>query len=256
MLICVDVGNSNIVVGVFNDQNQLLPPFRLETKVLRTEDEYGIRFLENLQFLNVKASDITGAIIASVVPTVDANLEKTFLKYFQIKPLFIAPGVKSGIKITIDNPKQLGADLLVGAVGATSKYGYPCLVVDMGTAITLMVVNERKEIIGGIIYPGIYTAYNGLIRSTSLLESTKIGVPSHVIGKDTVSSIQSGMIFGTAGAIQGMIDKVFEEQGKMKVVITGGTASYIYPYLKNVIYDEHLLMDGLRIVYEKNRSKD
>lgn len=254
MLICIDVGNTNVVIGVFND-TKLFNTFRLETKVLRTEDEYGIRILENLKYIDVKREDITGAIIASVVPQVDATFEKTLLKYFNIKPLFVGPGVKTGIKVKIDNPKQLGSDLLVGAVASCSKYGYPCMVVDMGTATTISVVNDKKEFLGGIIYPGVITAYNSLIKATSLLESAKIAVPSNVIGRDTMSSMQSGMVYGTAGAINGLVERIKKEYGDMKVIVTGGISRYIVPFLNNVIHDENLLMDGLKIIYEKNEEK-
>lgn len=251
MLVCIDIGNTNIVIGVY-DGDKLLNTFRLETKVLRTEDEYGIRLIENFKYINIQKSDITGAIIASVVPQVDSTLEKTFIKYFNIKPLFVGPGVKSGIKIKIDNPKQLGADLLVGAVAATSKYGCPCMVVDMGTATTISLVSDKKEFLGGIIYPGVISSYSSLIKSTSLLETVKIGVPNNVIGRDTINSIQSGMIYGTAGAINGMVSLIKKEYGEMKVIATGGIARYIMPYLDNAIYDENLLMEGLRIIYERN----
>lgn len=253
MLICIDIGNTNVVIGVF-DKTKLLNTFRLETKALRTEDEYGIRILENLKYINVAKADITGAIIASVVPQVDATFEKTLLKYFNIKPLFVGQGVKTGIKIKIENPKQLGSDLLVGAVACSSKYGYPCMIVDMGTATTISVVNDKKEFLGGVIYPGVITAYTSLIKATSLLESTKIGIPNNVVGRDTMSSIQSGMVYGTVGAIHGLIERIKAEYGDMVVVVTGGIARYIVPHLNNVIYDENLVMDGLKIIYEKNQE--
>lgn len=255
MLVCVDIGNTNLVVGLF-DQDELIHTFRLETKLLRTEDEYGIRFLENLKYKDIPKEDITGAIVASVVPQVDATIEKTFLKYFQVKPLFVGPGIKTGIKVNIDNPKQLGADLLVGAVAAVDKYGYPVMVVDMGTATTVVVVNEKKEFAGGIIYPGLMSAYQNLIKSTSLLESAKLGIPSSVVGRDTMTAIQSGMIYGTTGAIEGMISEVIKEQGDMKVVVTGGISRHIISYLKkDYIYDENLLLDGLKLIYQRNVDK-
>src|SRR5690554_1926356 len=173
MLICIDIGNTNIVIGVFN-QDILKHTFRLETKALRTEDEYGIRIIENLNYNGIKKEQLEGAIISSVVPEIDSTFEKALLKYFNIQPMFVGPGIKTGIKVSIENPKQLGADLLVGAVAATSKYGYPCIIIDMGTATTLSYVNNKKEFVGGIIYPGVITAYSSLIKSTSLLESAKI----------------------------------------------------------------------------------
>ncbi|MFA6627663.1 MAG: type III pantothenate kinase [Bacilli bacterium] len=252
MIICVDVGNTNIVIGIYQD-DQLLSTFRLETKIHRTEDEYGIRLIESIRYHNLSPEDTTGVIIASVVPEVDGTLEKAFTKYFKKEPLFVGPGLKTGIPIKLDQPKQLGADLLVGAVAATSKYGYPIIVIDMGTAITLSVVNDRKEFLGGIIYPGVMTAYSSLVKNTSLLESAKIKVPIAVIGRDTISSIQSGMIYGTVGAIEGMVKRIIDEMGSMKIVLTGGMARYIAPFVPSYLYDEHLLMDGLKLIYEKNQ---
>ena len=253
MLICIDIGNTNVVIGIYKE-DALIYTFRLETKVLRTEDEYGIRILENLKYINIQKEDILGVVISSVVPEVDATFEKTFLKYFNLKPLFVGPGIKTGIKVSIDNPKQLGADLLVGAVASCSKYGYPCAIVDMGTATTISFVNSKKEFLGGIIYPGVITAYTSLIKSTSLLESAKIAVPNNIIGKDTISSMQSGMVYGTAGAINGMLEMAKKEYGDMLVIVTGGVARHIVPFLNDVIYDENLLLDGLKIIYEKNEG--
>ncbi|MDD4212493.1 MAG: type III pantothenate kinase [Bacilli bacterium] len=254
MLVCVDVGNTNIVVGIFQNDH-LLSTFRLETKIHRTEDEYGIRLVESVKYHNLSPLDTTGIIIASVVPEVDATLEKAFTKYFGKQPLFVGPGLKTGIPIKLDQPKQLGSDLLVGAVAATSKYGHPCIIIDMGTAITLSVVNDKKEFLGGIIYPGIFTAYNSLVKNTSLLEAVKIKVPTNIIGRDTISSIQSGMIYGTVGAIEGMVKRICDEVGSMKVILTGGMARYIAPFVPDYIYDEDLLMDGLKIIYEKNQPE-
>lgn len=252
MLICIDIGNTNIVIGVFSDED-LKYTFRLETKSLRTEDEYGIRIIENLNYNGIRKDELEGAIISSVVPEIDATFEKALLKYFNIQPMFVGPGIKTGVKVNIDNPKQLGADLLVGAVAATSKYSYPCIIIDMGTATTLSVVNEKKEFIGGVIYPGVITAYSSLIKSTSLLESAKIGVPNNVVGKDTISSIQSGMVYGTAGAINGLVDMIKKEYGDMLVIATGGVARHIVPFLNDVIYDENLLLEGLQKIYIRNK---
>lgn len=251
MIICIDIGNTNIVLGVFQEKI-LRTTFRLETKIMRTEDEYGIRILENLHYIGINRDDIKGVIIASVVPEVDATFEKTFKKYFNITPMFVGVGIKTGIKVKIDNPRQLGSDLLVGAVAACDKYGCPCMVIDMGTATTFTVVNGKKELLGGIIYPGVLTAYGSLVKATSLLEAVKIGIPKNIVGKDTTASIQTGMIYGTVGAIKEMIAQVKKENGEMKVIITGGISRFFVPYLADVIYDEHLLMDGLRIVYYKN----
>ena len=181
--------------------------------------------------------------------------EKTIIKYFKINPLFVGPGTKTGVKINIENPKQLGADLLVGAVAASTKYGYPCIVVDLGTATTFGVVSAKREFLGGVIYPGVITAYASLIKSTALLESAKLGKPESVIGRDTMSSIQSGMIYGTIGSIDGIVRKIKQDYGDMKVVVTGGIVNTLKEFLdSSYIIDNDLLMDGLNIIYKKNQS--
>ncbi len=252
MLICVDVGNTTILVGVY-EEGILTSTFRLETKVNRTEDEYGIRISEGIRYHTNKTNALSGVIIASVVPTLDETLEKAFLKYFNQKPLFVGPGVKTGIAIKIDHPRQLGSDLIAGAVAAVSKYGAPIIVIDMGTAITLSLINEKKEFLGGIIYPGVNTAYNSLIKNTSLLEAAQIKVPSSIIGRDTISSMQSGMIYGTVGAINGMLERIFNDYGKMKVVFTGGAAHHFMEFFPHYIYDVNLVLEGLRLIYERNK---
>ena len=254
MIICVDVGNSNIVFGIFNNDDKLISTFRMEAKVLRTSDEYGIALIEHLRYLGIAINDIGGGIIASVVPQIDPILEKAFAKYLNVTPLFVVPGTKTGIKIKIENPKQLGADLLVGAVAAANIYGAPCIIVDLGTATTLGVVNNKNEFLGGIIYPGVMTAYDSLIKSTALLESAKIGRPDSVVGRDTMSSIQSGMVYGTIGAIDGIIKQIKKEYGDMKVIVTGGISKFLLEHLNpEYIIDENLLMNGLNIIFKKNQ---
>ncbi|MGD9604734.1 MAG: type III pantothenate kinase [Bacilli bacterium] len=255
MLLCIDIGNTNIVLGVFLD-NHLSHSFRMQSNLMKTADEYGTKIIDILTFHEIDYHEITGVIISSVVPGLDSTFEKLIETYFQTKALFVGPGTKSGIKIKIDNPKQLGADILVGAVATHHKYGAPAIIIDMGTAITFAYLNQEKELLGGVIVPGIKTAFSSLVSKTSRLEEARIDVPLKVIGKDTVSSIQSGMVFGTASMIDGMIKKIKKEMNtdELLVVLTGGEARLIKPYLEeNVIYDENLLLDGLRIIYQKNQ---
>lgn len=254
MLLCLDVGNTNIVLGIFEDE-KLIHSFRFASNPMETPDEYGIKIIEMLRFFNVEYQKINGIIIASVVPGLDGGFEKTFEKYFGIKPIFVSPGTKSGIKIKIDNPKQLGADILVGCVAAYQKYGSPCIVIDMGTAITFAGLTAEKEILGVTILPGIKTSYSNLISKTAKLESARMEVPLKVLGRDTVASIQSGMIFGTASMIDGMISRIKKEMGVEKIitVLTGGESRLVREYLEEpTFYDDNLLLEGLRIIYQKN----
>ncbi|MDD3107230.1 MAG: type III pantothenate kinase [Bacilli bacterium] len=254
MLLCIDIGNTNIVLGVFS-QDKLVHSFRIQANLMQTSDEYGTKIIEILQFLGVDYHEIAGVIISSVVPGLDGTFEKMTDRYFNTKPLFVGPGTKSGIKIKIDNPKQLGADILVGAVATYHKYETPAIIIDMGTAITFAYLSQEKEILGGVIVPGIKTAFSGLVSKTSKLEEVRMDAPLKVIGKDTIASIQSGMIFGTASLIDGMIQKIKKEMhiDHVTTILTGGEAKVIKEYLQEpVIYDDNLLLEGLRLLYHKN----
>lgn len=254
MLICVDIGNTNIVLGVFENE-KIKHSFRLQTDIYQTVDEYGIKILQIFNSFEIKKDDIEGVIIASVVPQLDMVFIKLFEKYFNKESIFVGPGIKSGINIRLDNPKQLGADILVGAVGAIEKYSSPTIVIDMGTAITFCYVNSNKELLGGIIIPGIKTSFNALFKKTSKLEEVGIEKPKSVVGRDTISSLQSGMVYGMASTIDGLIRKIKKENGEANVVITGGEARFIINVLEEkVIYDENLLLDGLRLLYYKNKK--
>ena len=254
MLLCIDIGNTNIVIGLFKEE-ELIHSFRMQSSLQMSADEYGIQMVNMLRFFNLDFQGVAGMIISSVVPGLDTAFEQIAQKYFNIKPMFVIPGVKTGIKVRIDNPKQLGADLLVGAVGGVAKYGVPLIVVDMGTAITLMAVNDQKEILGGMIYPGIKTAFSSLVKHTSRLEEVRMNPTDSIIGRDTASSIQSGMIFGTSSMLDGVIRQMKKELPNAKVILTGGEASIIQTYLEeDVIVDDNLLLDGLRIIYQKNQA--
>lgn len=255
MYICADVGNTNIVCGVFDDNNKLVKDIRFCTNRQMTVDEYGIKALQLIHFNGIDKEDIEGAIVGSVVPEIDQTIKIMFKKYFNIDAMFVGQGVKSGINIKLDNPKQLGADLLAGAVGAMYKYGTPVINIDIGTALTITYVNEKKEFLGGAIMPGIRTSFSNLIDKTSKLEDVGIEDVSSPLGKDTKTCIQSGMIFGWASMIDGMIDRYVEEFGDCIKVITGGEARFLLKHLKHeVIYDENLLLDGLSYLYQKNKK--
>ncbi|MCK9471042.1 MAG: type III pantothenate kinase [Bacilli bacterium] len=255
MILCIDIGNTNCVFGVF-ENDSLLTCFRLESKLSQTIDEYGVKVLELLKFHNLERQKIEGVIISSVVPPLDGTFEKMLVKYFNLKPLFVGPGTKTGVRISVDNPKQVGADIIVGAVASIQKYGTPTIIIDMGTAITLFYVDDKKELVGGVIAPGIRTGFGGLFKNTARLEEVKLHQPPSVIGRDTVSCIQSAMVHGTSAMIDGLIRKIKKEIGieKINVVLTGGESRLIQHFLEEeVIYDEDLLMEGLNIIYKKNQ---
>lgn len=257
MIICVDIGNSNMVLG-FYQNDQLLNTIRMKTDSTMTSDEIGVKFLEFLKVDNIDKKEVEGVIISSVVPSIDRHMTEMVNKYFKLNPLFVNPGIKTSVNIRINNPKECGADLLVGAVGAITKYGPDVIVIDMGTAITITYVNEKQEFLGGAIMPGINTSYRSLFSKTSKLESVGIEEVTSPIGKDTKSCIQSGMLYGTVSMLEGMISRYKELYPKAKVVITGGESSIIIPYFNKsykLIYDENLLLDGLNILYKKNKGE-
>jgi type III pantothenate kinase len=206
MIICIDVGNTTILFGTY-DNEKLIDTYRMETKILKTSDEYGSSLLAHYQINDINKKEVTGAIVSSVVPSVDHALEKMLVDYFKIKPIFVNTNLPLGLDILIDPKNSLEADLLVGSFIATQKYGCPNIVIDMGTATTIIVVNEDKQIIGGMIYPGVKEAFRSLVKSTSLLESTKLEAPSKPIENTTKSCLQSGMYYGTSCLIEGVVNK-------------------------------------------------
>lgn len=253
MLVCLDVGNTHIVVGIYEDDN--CKTYRLSTNPNITVDELGLKINDILRFNNNKESKYE-FIVSSVVPQIDSTIKEMCIKYFNVEAIFVEPGIKTGIKIRLDNPKELGADILVGAVAAVEEYGTNVLVVDMGTAITLVYVNEKKELLGGTIFPGIRTAFSSLFSGTAKLEETAYDIPKSIIGSDTKSCIQSGMVYGYASLMEGMIKKYHEKIGPFKTVITGGDALKLKNVLTNIdncYFDNNLLIKGLKIIYNKNK---
>lgn len=252
MIICIDVGNTTILFGIY-DNDKLIDTYRMETKLLKTSDEYGSSLLAHFQISNIKKENIKGAIISSVVPSVDHSLEKMLIDYFNIKPLFVDTNLPLGLEILIEPQRSLGADLLVGSYIATQKYGYPNIVIDMGTATTIIVVNENKQIIGGMIYPGVREAFASLVKATSLLETTKLDIPSKPIENNTKGCLQSGMYYGTASLIEGVVNRYIQELNNKdtKVIMTGGVSKVYQSILNNYIYDENLLLEGMNEIYKK-----
>lgn len=252
MIICVDVGNTTILFGVY-DNDKIIDTYRMETKILKTSDEYGSSLLAHYQINNIDKNKVTGAIISSVVPTVDLALETMLVDYFKVKPIFVTPSLPLGLDIKIEPKQSLGADLLVASFIATKKYGAPNIVIDMGTATTVIVVDENKAILGGLIYPGVREAFSSLVKATSLLESTKLEIPEKVIENNTKGCLQSGMIYGTVSLIEGVVNRFKKElnQDDVKVIMTGGVSKIYKNLVNDYIYDENLLLEGLNEIYKK-----
>lgn len=257
MILGIDIGNTHIVIGIFDEHVKMLETFRLLTNPRQTEDELGIWMLEIFRFYNFDYNEISGVVISSVVPELDHVFERMVKKFLKKPALMIGPGIKTGIKIKIDNPRQLGADILAGVVGGYVKYGAPLLVIDMGTATKFFYLNAEKELPGGIIAPGLTQSYESLVSKASRLEGVKVGVPPGIIGKDTVTAIQSAMVYGTASMIDGIIRKIKKAMcaDSLTVAITGGESKIIFPFLEeDVVYDENLVLEGLVAIYLKNKK--
>ncbi len=255
MLLTLDLGNTNLTVGVFND-DELVCECRLATDRSRTGDQYAVELLSVLQLNGIAPKAIHGAILSSVVPGLDAVLCTAVQRIVGVEPLLVGPGVKTGMNIRIDNPAQLGADLLVGAVAAAHKYGVPCIVWDLGTATTVSAIDGNGAFRGGAIMPGVATSLDSLISNASLLQRVHIKAPEHTIGTNTGDSLRSGAVFGTASMLEGMCDRIEQELGTAAtVVVTGGLGREIATACRrDTVYDDRLLLDGLRLIYDKNRA--
>ncbi len=256
MIFAVDMGNTNIVLGCIENR-RLIFEERLATDTGRTALEYAIAIKNLFEIYDMQPANIEGSIISSVVPQLTDTLAEAVVKVCGKRPMIIGPGIKSGLDIVIDNPAQLGADLITGAVAAIAEYELPVTVIDMGTATTFSYVNEKKQFLGGVILPGMVTALNSLVSGTSQLIRISLEHPKKVIGSNTIDSMKSGAIYGSAAMIDGMIERIEEEKGKnMTVIATGGLARLVVPYCKKkIIVDEALLIKGLEIIYEKNGGK-
>ncbi|MDD4801767.1 MAG: type III pantothenate kinase [Syntrophomonas sp.] len=255
MVLVFDVGNTNMVVGVF-DHSKLVTHWRLRTDTLRTSDEYGILLDSLFRYHRINMQDITAVIISSVVPSLMMELEFMSQHYFFCKPLVVGPGIKTGLAIKYDNPREVGADRVVNAVGAYQKYGGPLIIVDFGTATTFCVVNETGEYLGGAIAPGIRISTEALVNKASKLPRVELTIPKTLIGKNTVMSMQIGIMYGFVGQVEGIIGRMKKEiEGSVKVIATGGLASIIARETSQIdIVDEFLTLDGLRMIYEMNRG--
>lgn len=254
----IDIGNTNTVLGIYEGQN-LKHNWRLETKTRQSADEYGILARNLFALCGVKSEKISDIVIASVVPTLNSTLQNMSIKYFKIDPLFVEPGVKTGMPILYDNPSDVGADRIVNAVAAFDKYGGPCIVVDFGTATTFDAISKNGEYLGGIISPGPTISAEALFMSTARLPRVEVKIPSKVIGTSTVSSIQSGLYYGYIGLVDGVLEKMVEtlESSTVTVVATGGQAAIFGAATKYIHQvDSHLTLEGLRLIYQRNQPHE
>ena len=257
MLLTIDVGNTNITFGVY-DGDKLITTFRMMSKLARTSDEYGISIRDLLDINNINEKDIDGVIIASVVPNVMHSLVSSVIKYINVEPLIVGPGIKTGIKVATPNPKEIGADRIVDAVGAYEKYGGPVLVLDFGTATTYDLIDDTGEFVTGITAPGIRISAKALWEDTAKLPEIEIIKPKSILAQDTISSMQAGLVYGQIGQTEYIINQVKKETGltDLKVVATGGLGGIICPETDTIdVYDKELTLDGLRLIYEKNKNR-
>ena len=255
MLLAIDVGNTNIVLGCA-DGSKIESMARVATNKIMTADEYAIKIKSILELHGVHIEDIDDCIISSVVPPVTGTLKKAVSYVIGKAPMVVGPGIKTGLDIKIDNPAQLGSDLVVDAVATIANYPLPAVVVDMGTATTFSVINEKGAYLGGMILPGLGTSLQALSSNTAQLPNISIETPEAVIGKNTIDCMKSGIIYGNAATIDGIVDRIEAELStEVNVIATGGLASKIFHHCRHkVIYDETLLLKGLAIIYEKNKK--
>lgn len=257
MLLVVDVGNTNITFGVY-DKKELVTTFRMMSKQPRTSDEYGISLRELLRLNYIEKKDIEGTIIASVVPGVMHSLTGALVRYIGTTPVIVGPGVKTGIRITSDNPREIGPDRIVDVVAAYELYGGPVLVLDFGTATTYDLVTEDGCFGVGITAPGIRISAKALWEDTAKLPEIEIKKPDSILAKETITSMQAGLVYGQIGQTEYIIRQVMKETGyeNLKVVATGGLGRIIADATDMIqIYDRNLTLEGLRIIYEKNTGR-
>ena len=253
MILAVDIGNTNIVIGCI-EQEKIYFVERVSTNISHTVLEYVVEFKTLLDLYQIPFKEITGCIIASVVPPLNNTVKSALEKLLRITPLLVGPGVKTGLNILMDNPAQVGSDLIVNAVAGLKYYGAPIILIDMGTATTISVVDENKNYIGGMILPGVRVSLDSLVNRTSQLPRISLEAPRRTIGKNTIDCMKSGIVMGQAACMDGMVERIWEELGYQAVAVaTGGLAGSIIPYCKNkIICDNELTLKGLNIIYQKN----
>ena len=257
MLLAIDIGNSNVVIGCLNDQNETVSLFRMVTDLKKTEDEYAAGMQTILSHNGLDGNSFEGAIISSVVPPLTEIFRAAVKKLTGCHALVVGSGIKTGLNIQIDDPSTLGSDLVAAAVAAIYQFPQPVIIIDMGTATTMTVVDTGNRFIGGAIIPGVALSMNALSSGTSLLHKVPLEAPKKCISGTTTACMQSGAVYGNAALLDGMIDRFETELGqKATVVATGGIACKIIPHCRHeIIYDEDLLLKGLAILYRKNTKR-
>ncbi|MDD2362562.1 MAG: type III pantothenate kinase [Oscillospiraceae bacterium] len=255
MLLALDMGNTNITVGMFKGERLMLKS-RIATDRAKMEDQYAVELLDILRLYGLDSKDFNGAIICSVVPPLNTVIKHAVEKVTGVVPMMVIPGTKTGVNIRIDNPAQLGSDLLVGAVAAVSQYGAPCIIWDLGTATTVSVVDRDGVFRGGAIMAGVGVAIESLVSRASQLPRISLETPEKVIGVNTIESMQSGVVYGAASMIDGMCDRIEDELGYCATtVLTGGLGKEIALNCRHkVIYDDDLVLTGLHIIFQKNKK--
>ncbi|ANC75407.1 pantothenate kinase [Fictibacillus phosphorivorans] len=255
MIFVFDVGNTNIVLGLY-ENDELKHHWRIHTSREKTEDEYGMLILDLFRHVNIHKEQIEGIIISSVVPPIMFALERMCVKYFNQRPIIVGPGIKTGLNIKYENPREVGADRIVNAVAAIHEYDAPLIIVDFGTATTYCYINENKQYMGGAIAPGINISTEALYTKAAKLPRIEIAKPEGVIGKNTVNAMQAGILYGYVGQVEGIVKRMKEQsEVEPKVIATGGLANLIAAE-SNVIdhVDPFLTLKGLLLIYDKNKN--
>lgn len=254
MLLVMDIGNSNIVMGLY-DGDELRHHWRVATDRNKTEDEYGMLATNLFQSVNLLPSQVSGVILSSVVPPLNFTIERMCEKYFRQKPLVVGPGIKTGLNIKYEYPREVGSDRIVNAVAAIHHYGTPLIVVDFGTATTFCYVDERGQYWGGAIAPGIGISTEALVSRAAKLPRIEIAKPASVVGRNTIAAMQSGIYYGFVGQVEGIVRRMMAEYGtEPKVVATGGLAPLVANETECIhVVDPYLTLKGLRLIYERNQ---
>lgn len=256
LLLAIDAGNTNLTIGVF-EGSVIRTRWRLRTVPEQTADEWGLKFRELLASEGLPSGGIQAIMVSSVVPPLETTITAMARRYFNLEPVFVTGATETGLSILYDNPREVGADRIVNSVAALHKYGGPCIVVDLGTAITFDAVSARSEYLGGIICPGIGISISGLFTKTARLPMVDFRQPEKLIGTNTVGSIQSGIYYGAIGMIDGILERMIAEMGGgVKTVATGGQAALITRGSRFVtVDDDDLTLEGLRLIWERNHSR-
>ncbi len=257
MVLCIDVGNTNIKYGLF-EKEKLVASFRVESQLKRTSDEYGSVLVNMLAIKGITTAQIEGVIISSVIPSLDYTIEKMCAVYIGVKPIFVGVGTKTGLNIKVDNAREVGADRIVNNVGAIQKYGKGLIVIDFGTATTFNIINEDGEFVGGVISPGIKGSMDSLVNSTAKLPRVEITPPKSIVAKNTITNMQAGIVFGFAGLVEFIVKRIKKEMklDNMKTIATGGFSDVIAKEISCIdIVDKTLTLEGLKYLYDLNNAE-